>query len=400
MNSAGNLFDELKERKLIYNFIPKTREHLLTPRKIYVGIDPTSDSLHIGHLLQFITLKRAIRYGHQGIVIIGGGTALIGDPSGKNEERPVLAEKEIKNNIKSLTTQIKKLLPSAIFIDNSIWLKNFRLIDFLREIGKQISINTMIDLEFIKQRLQNNRYLSLAEFTYQTLQSYDFYQLFLRENCTVQFGGSDQWGNIIQGVELIKKKTGKSVFAFSQPLIIDPDTGRKFGKTEKGKAIWLDSSKTSPFEFYQFIYNIKDNLIIDLVLYYSFKPLEELTELLKQHKKNPEARLAQRELAEELISLLYSKKHLETIEKLNLALFNDKFNELEKISKTNLNKTIKTYQANRNNTLIDLLVKTKLATSKKEANRLIKQNGVKKYETKNFIVLKKGRKHFSILIKS
>ncbi|GIW62833.1 MAG: tyrosine--tRNA ligase [Patescibacteria group bacterium] len=400
MKTKKNLFDELEQRNLIYDFVPKTREHLQKPRKLYVGVDPTADSLHIGHLLQFITLKRAINFGHKGIVIIGGGTALIGDPSGKNEERPILSKAEIKQNIQNITNQIKKLLPEANFINNEIWFKNLKLIEFLRDVGKYISINTMSDLEFIKNRLKNNQYLSLAEFTYQTLQSYDFYQLFSKENCTVQFGGSDQWGNIIQGVEFIKKKTGKQAFAFSLPLIIDPDTGKKFGKTEKGKAIWLDPSKTSPFEFYQFIYNAKDNLIENLIFYYSLKKIDYLKEIINEHNKNPEKRLAQKTLAEELIKTIYDNKTLYTIEKLNSALFQNKLNDIDSISKNDLKRIINTYPTEQKIDITNLLIKSQLANSKKEANRLIKQNAITKFETKKYIIIRKGKKNFAILIKS
>ncbi len=249
----NNFFEDLSQRGLIYQKtegIAKVFDRKIT---LYWGIDLTSDSLHLGHLLGLITLKRAIKHKHFPIVLVASGTTMVGDPSGKNKERPILSREIIKKNKKEIEIQIKNILGTGKFLilDNYSWLSNLKVLEFLREVGKFIPINTMLEKEAVKTRMQKEEGISFAEFSYQLLQAYDFLHLFKNYNCLVQIGGSEQWGNIVQGIELIRKKMNGQAYGFSFPLIIDPKTGKKFGKTEGGKTIWLSRSKTPSFEFYQ-----------------------------------------------------------------------------------------------------------------------------------------------------
>ena len=393
-------FDELKKRGLVENSTPKIEKVFEKTTTLYLGIDPTADSLHLGHFLPLSILKRALDAGNKIIIIMGGGTALIGDPSGKEKERPILPKKTIEKNKRKLTKQISKFFTidnrKVKIIDNANWLENISLIRFLRDIGKISSVNSMLDLEFVRKRIENQEFLSFAEFTYQLLQAYDFYMLFEKYACEVQVGGSDQWGNIIQGIELIKRKTGKTAHGLAFPLIIDPSTGKKFGKTATGKPIWLDKEKTSPFELYQFLINISDELAQKLLYYYSFKTLEEIKTLISKALQSPEARLIQTQLAIELVTLIHGEETAFSCQKASEILFRK---NLEKINEKDfkiLTKVLKVYPLPQKATLEDVLITTKLASSKKQAKRLIKENAIKTRRILSYILIRKGKKSFAI----
>lgn len=395
-----NIINELSLRGLIYQATPGIEEVFKKRTTCYLGIDLTGDSLHIGHLLGILTLKRISNFGHRVILLLGGGTTLIGDPSGKEKERPILPLEVIEANKRKVKKQLEKFFKfdgkNAILVDNALWLKNLTLIEFLRDIGKFTSLNSMLDLEFIKTRLQFREGISLAEFTYQLLQAYDFLVLFRKYNCQVQIGGSDQLGNIVQGIELIRKKLNQKAYGLTYPLLIDPQTGRKFGKTESGDNIWLDLQKTSSFKFYQFFVNIADDLAPTLIKYFSFKSIEEIESLEKEWQKNKASRILQKSLAEELIEFLYGKKEKENMIKLTKLLFETKYESLN-LSNINFLRKFLPYKKGKFN-LEKNLIELGLVNSKNEAKRLIEQKGVRYYFfLDKYCLIKKGKNEFGII---
>lgn len=392
---------ELKNRGLIEHSTPGIEKVFNKGTTLYLGIDPTADSLHIGHFLPFSVLKRALDFGNKVIIIMGGGTALIGDPSGKEKERPILPKQTLEKNKQKIKKQIEKFFKvdnkTVKIIDNALWLEKITLIEFLRDAGKVMSVNSMLDLEFVKRRIENQEFLSFAEFTYQLLQAYDFYMLFTKENCEIQIGGSDQWGNIVQGIELIKKKTGKQAFGLALPLIVDPATGKKFGKTEEGKPIWLDPKKTPPFEFYQFFINTSDELARKLIFFYSFKSIEEIKKIINKALKSPEKRIIQKELSFELTSLIHGKDFAEKCLHTSKILFEKPFEEIDEKDVKIISKTLTLHKISSTATQEEILVIGQLAPSKKQARRLLEQKAVKIKKIDKYILVKKGKKSFAIL---
>ncbi len=399
----NNFFEDLSQRGLIYQKTEGISKVFDKKTTFYLGIDLTSDSLHLGHLLGLVILKRAIKYKHFPIVLVASGTTMIGDPSGKDKERPILPREIIEQNKKKITIQIKNILgiDNFLILDNYNWLKNLKVLEFLREVGKFIPINTMLEKEAVKTRMQKEEGISFAEFSYQLLQAYDFLYLFKNYNCLVQIGGSDQWGNIVQGIELIRKKTNSQAYGFSFPLIVDPKTGKKFGKTESGKTIWLDRTKTPPFEFYQFFINISDELIPTLIKFFSLKDLKELKELENKWQKNKEQRLLQKELALELTSLVFGTADARQAKKVSEILFEKSNQKLSQADLEFIKNSIPHQEIKSENFLLEeVLVKNGLCPSKGQARKLINQNGVtiKEYFNKYFLI-KKGKKEYLILIK-
>jgi tyrosyl-tRNA synthetase len=395
-----NILEELSFRGLIYQKTQGIEEIFKRKTTCYIGVDPTSDSLHIGNLLGLLTLKRIQNFGHQVILLLGGGTALIGDPSGKEKERPILPIKVIEKNKQKIKKQLEKIFKidnqNVILVDNADWLKNLKLIDFLRDAGKLVPLNSMLDLEFIKRRLETKEGISFAEFTYQLLQAYDFLNLFQKYHCEVQIGGSDQLGNIVQGIELIRKKLNQKAYGLVYPLLIDPKTGRKFGKTETGENIWLDPQRTSAFDFYQFFLNIDDELAPQIFRYFSFKNIKEIEALESEWQKNKEKRILQKALAGELTELLFGKEEKNNALRLTEILF-EKRPESLTLDDVNFLKKYLPYKKDKFN-LEKNLVDLGLVQSKNEAQRLIKQNGVKAYFVAGkFYLIKKGKKEFGLL---
>ena len=304
---------------MLHDYIPGCEEQLEKQLCTgYIGFDPTADSLHIGSLVQILILMHFQKYGHKPIILIGGATGMIGDPSGKSNERNLLSKEQLEKNIDGIYKQLSRFLNfdskkqnAAIICNNKDWFKDVNLIDFIRDIGKHITVNYMVAKESVKKRLSKESKvgMSFTEFTYQLIQAFDFYHLFSNKNCSIQMGGSDQWGNITSGVELIRKKTGQKAFAITCPLITKTD-GTKFGKTEDGN-VWLDRKKTSPYKFYQYWLNISDEDAEKYIKIFTFYSESEITEYIKLHNEAPHKRVLQNIIAEFLTNLVHSKDDLD-----------------------------------------------------------------------------------------
>jgi tyrosyl-tRNA synthetase len=376
---------ELKWREVLYDYTEGLEE--LTGRVVgYIGFDPTAKSLHVGSLLPLITLSRFQRFGNIPIVVIGGGTGLIGDPSGKTKERPLLSKEEIEENIEGIKAQIEKFLDfkakenPAKIVNNYDWLGEIKLVDFLREVGKHITVNYMLQKESVKNRLQREEGISFTEFSYMLLQAYDFLVLYDRENCVLQMGGSDQWGNITAGIELIRKMRGGKAYGLVFPLITT-SSGVKFGKTEEG-TIWLDPNLTSPFKFYQFWINTDDADVIRYLKYFTFLGEREIEELEESLKREPEKREPHRVLAREVTRMVHGEDATRRAERASKVLFGEEIKDLnlreilEIFSDVPSKEIPKERFEGEGYPLVELLVDVGLFPSKGEARRAIKGGGV------------------------
>jgi tyrosyl-tRNA synthetase len=322
----NNLIKELKWRGMIQDIMPGTEEQLQNEMtSAYVGFDPTADSLHIGSLVPILLLVHLQKAGHKPIALVGGATGMVGDPSGKSEERNMLSEEELNKNVIGVRSQLEKFLnfdkslPNAAELTNNYdWFKSISFLEFIREAGKHITVNYMMAKDSVKKRLESENGMSFTEFTYQLVQGFDFYWLYKNKNCKLQMGGSDQWGNIVTGTELIRRKIGGEAFAFTCPLIKKSDGG-KFGKTEKGN-IWLDANKTTPYQFYQFWLNASDSDAENWIKIFTFLTEDHINTLIKDHQNNQADRVLQKKLAEELTCFVHGKdeldKAIETTQKL------------------------------------------------------------------------------------
>lgn len=372
-----DLIKELKERGLVAHHSADLEKIFSEKRTVYVGADPTADSLHIGHLAWIVLLKRLADVGHSMILLVGGGTGMIGDPKEKGE-RSMLAEEVLAQNAEALEMQLAKLMGDSVefrMVNNSEWLKEVKLLPFLRDIGKHFTVNELVKRDLIKRRLDNpDDSISYTEFTYSLLQAYDFRELNQRYGCDLQMGASDQWTNILSGVDLIRKKDGKEVFALAIPLITDA-SGRKFGKSE-GNAVWLDAKKTTPHQFYQFWINVDDEKVIDYLKIYTFLSLEEITEIETEFNKDRATRSAQKRLAEEVTKFVHQDEA-----------------ELSAPS----------HQIKAGELLVDVLVEGGLASSKREAREFIQSGAVslngEKIEDVNVLakegLLQRGKKQMN-----
>ena len=324
-----NFVAELRWRGLINDIIPDTEKVLLEgPMNGYIGFDPTSDSLHIGSLVQIIILMHFQKFGHRPIILLGGATGMIGDPSGKSKERNLLDNKILEENCKSIKLQMEKFLDfdnkksnATLIVNNYDWMKDFSLVDFSRKIGKHITVNYMMAKDSVKKRLgkESNEGMSFTEFTYQLIQGYDFLYLHNNYDCKIQIGGSDQWGNITTGTELIRRKTGQKAYALTCPLVKKVD-GTKFGKTEEGN-IWLDKKKTSPYKFYQYWLNTSDEDAINYIKIFTLLEKEAILKITAEHKLNPHQRLLQKTLAEEVTLMVHGKDDVENAKVASQILF-------------------------------------------------------------------------------
>ena len=389
------LYDELKWRGIVKDVSSPELEDKLNNEKLtfYLGTDPTADSLHIGHYASFVTAKRLARCGHHPIILIGGATGLIGDPR-PTAEREIISKETVAKNIEGLTKQVNYLLEGkAQIVNNYDWTKNITFIDFLRDIGKYINVNYMLGKDIISRRLETG--ITYAEFSYTLLQGYDFLHLFNKYNCTLQAAGSDQWGNITTGIELIRKIENKEAYGFTMPLILDA-TGKKFGKSE-GNALWLDKEKTSPYQIYQYLINSDDSKVIEYLKVFTFLSKEEIEDIEKRFKEKPEERLAQKTLAFEVVKDLHG-----------IDAANEAKNTSEKIFRGEVTDEMPTHEVSEHN-IVNLLVESKIMPSKSEARRLIMQGGITvnndkvtdpNTEFSGEIVLKKGKKNiYKIIIK-
>ncbi len=403
------LFEELKWRGLVKDLAGDDIADKINSGNItfYWGTDPTADSLHLGHYSSLVTAKRLAASGHHPILLVGGATGLIGDPR-PTAEREIIDKDVLNKNLEGIKNQVDKIFEGkAEIVNNYDWFKGYEFIDFLRDVGKYINVNYMLNKDIIRRRLETG--ITYAEFSYTLIQGYDFYRLFKDKNCILQAEGSDQWGNITTGIDLIRKITGKEAYGFTMPLVLDK-YGNKFGKSE-GNALWLDKNKTSSYKLYQYLINVDDSMVIDYLKIFTFLTKESIEELEKKNKEHPEQRDAHKALAREIITDLHGKEEYENAAKLSEVLFTENFkelnsNEIEEIFTGNEIKTITS------TTLTDLLIELGAAKSKRESREFIIGNAVKvngekitdlEYILNNtdfidnsYIIIKRGKKNYYV----
>ena len=369
-----NLFDDLKWRGLIKDQAGDDLEKIINgcDATFYWGTDPTADSLHIGHYSSLITVKRLAKAGHHPILLVGGATGLIGDPR-PTAEREIISKETVQKNYEGIKKQVTDIFNGNVeVVNNYDWTKDINILDFLRDIGKYINVSYMLNKDIISRRLETG--ITFAEFTYTLLQGYDFLHLYEEKNCIMQVEGSDQWGNITTGIELINKKLGKNAYAFTMPLILDAN-GEKFGKSA-GNALWLDEEKTSSYEFYQYLINSDDSKVEEYLKVFTFLSKEEIEDLMKKHLEHPEERLAQKELAKQFICDLHGEESYEHAKKLSEVLFSGDFLNLTARDIEDVFKGAPLYELDSDCTLIDLLVNSSIASSKREAREFINNGAI------------------------
>lgn len=389
-----NFVEELKWRGMIHDIMPGTEEQLAKEQTTaYVGIDPTADSLHVGHLVSVMMMKHLQMAGHKPIFIIGGATGMIGDPSGKSQERNLLDEDTIRRNMEGIHAQLSRFIDfnssasnAAIMLNNYDWMKEFSFLDFIRDIGKHITVNYMMSKDSVKRRLTGEYAdgMSFTEFTYQLVQGYDFLYLRKNYNCLLQMGGSDQWGNITTGGELIRRKEGVEAYGLTWPLMTKSD-GKKFGKTESGN-IWLDPKRTSPYKFYQFWLNSTDEDAARYIKIFTILPPAEIDALIAEHSEAPHLRKLQKTLAKEITCLIHGEENYETALEASQILFGNATSEtLKKIDEDtflSVFEGVPQYEISAADlkagiTIVDFLAdKTAIMSSKGEARRALKGNGI------------------------
>jgi tyrosyl-tRNA synthetase len=425
-----NFVQELQWRGLLHDIMPETESFLLEKStKGYIGFDPTADSLHIGSLVQIIILMHFQKHGHAPIILVGGATGMIGDPSGKSDERNLLDQATLEKNCSGIQSQLERFLDfnsslpnPAILVNNYDWMKSYSLIDFSREVGKHITVNYMMAKESVKKRLSSEAKvgMSFTEFTYQLLQGYDFLHLYRNLDCRLQMGGSDQWGNITTGTELIRRKEGGKAYAITCPLIKKAD-GSKFGKTEGGN-VWLDKSRTSPYKFYQFWLNTSDEDALSYIKIFTFLSKEEIDSIIAQHQEAPHQRLLQKTIADEVTTLVHGAEELQRAQEASQILFGkatgeafqkltpETFLELfEGVPQANINRSV----INEGLEIIGALSSLSgFLSSNSEARRALKENAISVNKTKvgqdfsiqnehliggQYVLLQKGKKNYFVL---
>jgi tyrosyl-tRNA synthetase len=423
----GNKFiEEMRWRGMLQDIMPGT-EDLLNKEVTngYIGFDPTADSLHIGSLVPILLLVHLQKAGHRPVALVGGATGMVGDPSGKSEERNMLSEEVLNKNVEGIKTQLKQFLNfesnlpnAALLVNNYDWFKGISFLDFIRDAGKHITVNYMMAKDSVKKRLEGDNGMSFTEFTYQLVQGYDFYWLYKNMNCKLQMGGSDQWGNIVTGTELIRRKEGGEAFAFTCPLIKKADGG-KFGKSEKGN-IWLDANKTSPFEFYQFWLNASDEDAESWVKIFTFLEKETIENIVELHKVEQSKRLLQKKLAEELTSFVHGRAELEKAIETTEKLFANKNAAADSLSENDLNNiegivksTIEKKDFENGIEVTTMFTNAGIFDSKGNARKMIVDGGVSINRTKiddpkliptpslllhnKFLLVQKGKKNYYLL---
>ncbi|CEN45845.1 tyrosine--tRNA ligase [Capnocytophaga canimorsus] len=427
-----NFIQELQWRGMIQDIMPETEEHLLeSVRSAYVGIDPTADSLHIGHLVGVMMLKHFQNCGHRPYALVGGATGMVGDPSGKSAERNLLTNEVLEHNIAGIKKQLAKFLDfestaenRAILVNNYDWMKDFSFLNFIRDIGKHITVNYMMAKDSVKKRFdptENTEGMSFTEFSYQLLQGYDFLHLYRENGLTLQMGGSDQWGNITTGTELIRRIAGGKAYAMTCPLITKAD-GTKFGKSEGGN-IWLDPEKTSPYKFYQYWLNTSDADAEKYIKIFTMLTQEEVAELTKQHQEAPHLRILQKKLAEEITVMVHSREDYDNAVKASEILFGNSTSEDLKVldSKMFLDVFEGVPQAeislsdieNGLDMIAALSAKTDFIKTNSEARRALKENSISVNKEKvgedylitsknlinnKFVLLQRGKKNYFVIV--
>ena len=402
------VFEDLKWRGLIKDISSSELEEKLNKGGLsfYIGTDPTADSLHVGHLSSFLISKRLKEAGHHPYLLVGGATGMIGDPR-PTKERAMISKEQVSKNIAGLTKQVKELFGFDV-VNNYDWTKDINVLDFLRDYGKYFNINYMLDKDIIRRRLESG--ITYTEFSYMLLQALDFKYLHEHKGVDMQCAGSDQWGNITAGIDLIRKSTGDEVYGFTMPLVTDSQ-GNKFGKSE-GNALWLDKEKTSSYELYQFFVNVEDSMVIDYLKIYTFLSKEEIEELDERNKAHPELREAHKALAREIITFLHGKEEYEKAVDLADHLFNNKFKDLSKKDIEDLFKGQEIKEVEEGINLVELVNNMGIAKSKREAREFIEAgaisiNGEKVTDLETtinkdmfientYIVVKRGKKNYYI----
>lgn len=402
------LFEELKWRGLIKDISSPELEEKLNQggMTFYIGTDPTADSLHVGHLSSFLISKRLQDAGHHPILLIGGATGMIGDPR-PTTERAMISKEEVEHNYQCLKKQVEEIFGFEV-VNNYDWIKNINTLDFLRDYGKFFNINYMLDKDIIRRRLETG--ITYTEFSYTILQALDFKYLHDHKNVNLQCAGSDQWGNITSGIDLIRKSSKDEVYGFTMPLVTDSQ-GKKFGKSE-GNAIWLDKNKTSSYKLYQFFINVEDSMVIDYLKIYTFLSKEQIEEYEKENNEHPELRAAHKALAREIITFLHGKEEYERAEKLAQSLFNNKFEDLTKQDIADLFDEQDMKEVNVDISIVDIVISVGAASSKREAREFITSGAVSLNGNKitdinqiisadmfidnTYVIIKRGKKNYYV----
>ena len=406
------LFEELKWRGLIKDTAGEDLEDKLNQGGLtfYIGADPTADSLHIGQLPTFLVAERLRRHGHKPIILVGGATGRVGDPRG-TKEREKSDVKVVEHNFEKIKLQMKRLFgEDTLVVNNYDWFKEYNFIDFLRDVGKYVNVSYMINKDLVKRQMESG--ISYAEFSYMLIQGYDFKYIHDHYGATLQFGGSDQWGNLTTGIELIRKLNDESVYAFSCPLTLD-STGKKIGKSE-GNALWLDKEKTSSYELYQYLINFEDEMMETYLKVYTFLSKEEIEKILKEHNDYPEKRLAQKELAREVITFIHGEESYNEAVEISEALFKGNINKLNGKEIEMAFKGLTPQEITNDINIVDLLVEKEICKSKREAREFITNgsitiNGEKitDIETnitkrvaieQKYVVIRRGKKKYYIIV--
>lgn len=367
-------FEELKWRGLIKDISSPEIEKKLNEEKVtfYWGTDPTADSLHLGHYSSLVTAKRLALYGHHPILLVGGATGLIGDPR-PTAEREIIAKETIEKNLQGISKQVSKLFDGkAEIVNNFDWTKEFSFLDFLRDVGKYINVNYMLNKDIIRRRLDTG--ITFAEFAYTLIQGNDFLELFQKKNCILQVEGSDQWGNITTGIDLIKKKLGKEAYGFTMPLILDR-FGNKFGKSE-GNALWLDKEKTSPYELYQYLINTDDEMVVSYLKVFTFLSVEEIMRLEKSNQEHPELREAHQALAREIITDLHGKEEYQKALELSHVLFSGNVQNLTSQEIEMVFKGVPAFSLEKDENILDFLVNHGIVASRREGREFIASGSI------------------------
>ncbi len=424
-----NFVEELRWRGMLHDIMPNTEEKLKQGMcSGYIGFDPTADSLHVGHLTQIMTLIHFQKSGHKPFILLGGATGMVGDPSGKSAERNLLTQEVLACNLAGIKKQLSKFLNfeakdnGAVMVNNADWFKKISFLDFIRQVGKHITVNYMMAKDSVKKRLEGDTGMSFTEFSYQLVQGYDFYYLWKNHHCVIQMGGSDQWGNIVTGTELIRRKEQGTAFALTTQLIKKAD-GTKFGKTENG-AIWLDAEKTSPYKYYQFWLNASDDDVKKWIRIFTLKSKQEIEYLEQAHNQTPHLRILQKALAEEITIRTHSQNALETAVKTSAFLFgNEGLNFLKTLEDKNVLEIfegVPQFKINRADleqgiNVVSLLAEhTNVFSSKGEVKKAIQASGLSVNRAKitdqnsifnltdlinnKFIIIQKGKKSYFLLM--
>ena len=405
------LYDELVWRGLVKDVSSEELKNKLNDEKItfYWGTDPTAPSLHLGHYSSLVTAKRLAKAGHHPILLVGGATGLIGDPR-PTSEREIISKETVLKNIDGIRNQVDRIFDGkAEIVNNYDWMKDYSFLDFLRDVGKYINVNYMLDKDIINRRLETG--ITFAEFAYTLIQGYDFLHLFREKNCILQAEGSDQWGNITTGLELIKKIEGKEAFGFTMPLVLDK-YGNKFGKSE-GNALWLDKNLTSSYELYQYLINVDDSMVISYLKIFTFLNREEIEELEVSNNLEPEKRLAHKALAREVITDLHGKDEYDKAVKLSEVLFSGHVKELSSDELELVFKNMPHVNAQNGLNIVDFLVNTGICSSKREAREFVVSSSITINEEKindvntivdhslsindDTLVVRKGKKKYFVV---